>query len=190
MRVKHFILVYNTHVNESAIRLTRLRLWERWRRNCWLCDHFPVRPRIHAIGLPSEIGEFADDVRRVFVELGRTFGSDALAGECAPPVDVYETDESLEITVDLPGVDSSAVRVIGKGDSVLIAGEKAARRARRESSFHLVERDYGRFARVIRLGRPCNTSQARATLANGELRVSVPKIADRRARAIQIDLNS
>jgi HSP20 family protein len=148
-----------------------------------------MRSRIHSIAFPSEIGEFAGDVRQVFIELGRAFGSESLAGECAPPVDVYETDDTLEITVDLPGVDAAAIRVIGKGESVLIAGEKAARRARRESSFHLVERGYGRFARVVRLGRACDTSKARATLVQGELRVSIPKIADRRGRAIQIAIN-
>src|SRR4051812_26285278 len=148
-----------------------------------------MRPRIHAIALPSEIGDFAPEVRQVFLELGRAFGSASLAGECAPPVDVYETDDSLEITMDLPGLEAAAVRVIGKGDSVLIAGEKAARRARRESSFHLVERGYGRFARVVRLGRACDTSHARASLKNGELRVSIPKIADRRATAIPIAVN-
>jgi len=147
-------------------------------------------PRIHAIAFPSEIGDFAADVRQVFLELGRAFGSESLAGECAPPVDVYETDDTLEITVDLPGVDPAAVRVIGKGDSVLIAGEKSARRARRESSFHLVERGYGRFARVVRLGRACDTVNARATLAYGELRISVSKIAERRGRAIQITVNA
>ena len=145
-----------------------------------------MRPRVHAIAFPSEIGDFAADVRQVFLELGRAFGSESLAGECAPALDVYETDDALEITVDLPGVDPAAVRVIGKGDSVLIAGEKAARRARRESSFHLVERGYGRFARVVRLGRACDTSKARATLANGELRVSIPKISERRGKAIPI----
>jgi hypothetical protein len=62
-----------------------------------------MRPRIQAIAFPSEIGEFADDVRRVFHELGRTFGSESLAGECAPLVDVYETDDTLEITVDWAG---------------------------------------------------------------------------------------
>jgi HSP20 family protein len=148
-----------------------------------------MRPRVHAIAFPSEIGDVATEVRQVFLELGRAFGSESLAGECAPALDVYETDDSLEITVDLPGVDPAAIRVIGKGDSVLIAGEKAARRARRESSFHLVERGYGRFARVVRLGRACDTSKARATLANGELRVSVPKMADRRGRAIAIAVN-
>jgi HSP20 family protein len=145
-----------------------------------------MRSRMQTIAFPSDIGEFAEDVRQVFQELGRAFGSESLAGECAPLVDVYETDDALEIAVDLPGVDPGAIRLIGKGDSVLIAGEKAARRARRDSSFHLVERGYGRFARVVRLGRACDTSKARATLINGELRVSIPKIAERRGRAIQI----
>lgn len=147
---------------------------------------FRMRPRIHAVAFPSEIGDFTDEVRRVFLELGRVFASASLAGECSPAVDVYETDHTLEITVDLPGVDPAAVRVLAKGDSILIAGEKAARRARIESSFHLVERGYGRFARVVRLARACDTSKARATLAAGELRLSIPKLADRRGRAIPI----
>jgi HSP20 family protein len=148
-----------------------------------------MRPRIQSIAFPSELGDFANEVRHVFLELGRAFGSESLAGECAPPLDVFETDDMLEITVDLPGVDPAAIRIIGKGDSLLIAGEKAARRARRESSFHLVERGYGRFARVVRLGRACDTSKARATLVEGELRISVPKIAERRGRAIPITVN-
>lgn len=146
----------------------------------------PMRPRIHALAFPSELGEFSDEVRRVYLELGRAFGSESLAGECSPALDVYETDDTLEITVDLPGVDASAIRVIAKGDSVLVAGEKSARRTRAESSFHLVERGYGRFARVVRLGRACDTAHARATLAEGELRVSIPKMTDRRGRSVAI----
>jgi HSP20 family protein len=145
-----------------------------------------MRSRIHGVGGPSEVGDFTAEIRQIFIELGRTFGSESLPGECSPAVDVYETDDMLEIRMDLPGVDPAAVRVIGKGDSVLIAGEKAARRARRESSFHLVERGYGRFARVVRLGRAADTSAARALLVNGELRVSIPKVADRRGCAIPI----
>jgi HSP20 family protein len=148
-----------------------------------------MRPRIHALAFPSELGEFSDEVRRVYLELGRAFGSESLAGECSPALDVYETDDTLEITVDLPGVDVSAIRVIAKGDSVLVAGEKSARRTRAESSFHLVERGYGRFARVVRLGRACDTAHARATLAGGELRVSIPKMTDRRGRSVPIAVN-
>src|SRR6266511_2317318 len=74
-----------------------------------LCDHAVVRPRIHTVALPSELGDFADEVRRVFLELGRVFGAESLAGECSPPVDVYETDETIEVAVDLPGVDAPAI---------------------------------------------------------------------------------
>ncbi len=145
-----------------------------------------MRSRIHAVVLPSEVNEFADEVRRVFLELGRTFGLESLAGECSPAMDVYETDETLEIVADLPGVSPDALRVLIKGSAVLIVGEKPARRAQGESSFHLVERGFGRFARSVRLTQPCNGANARATMAAGELRVSIPKIADRRGRSIQV----
>jgi HSP20 family protein len=149
-----------------------------------------MRPRVHAVAFPSEIGDFSDEVRRVFLELGRDFGGgESLSGECSPAIDVFESDNALEIAVDLPGVDAVAIRVLGKGDSILIAGEKAARRPRGESSFHLVERGYGRFARVVRLARACDTAKARATLNDGVLRVSVPKISERRERAILIPVN-
>jgi HSP20 family protein len=149
-----------------------------------------MRSRIQTVAFPSEIGDFGEEVRRVFIELGRAFGSESLTGECSPTIDVYETDDTLEIAVDLPGIDPAGVRVLVKGDSILIAGEKSARRARGESSFHLVERGYGRFARVVRLARPCDTAKARATLVDGELRVSIPKIADQRGRAIPISIST
>jgi HSP20 family protein len=149
-----------------------------------------VLPRVHAIVLPSEASEFADDLRRIFLELSRSAGVGALTGECSPALDVYETDDSVEIAVDLPGVDPVVVRVVTKGSSVLIVGEKTPRRGQGDSSFHLVERGYGRFARVVRLTSACETSQARATLGTGELRVSIPKIKDRRGRALTIPIAS
>jgi HSP20 family protein len=148
-----------------------------------------MRPRIHVVAMPSEIGEFSDEVRQVFLELGRVFGPESLAGECAPAIDVFETDDSIEVVVDLPGVDTSSIRVLSKGDAVLVAGEKRSRRVQGESSFHLVERGYGRFARVVRIARPCDMARASAALVQGELRVTLPKIADRRGRATVIPVN-
>lgn len=149
-----------------------------------------MRSRIHSVVLPSEVGDFAEEVRHVFLELGRTFGLESLAGECTPSLDVYETDHSIEIAVDLPGVDSNAVRVIINRGTVLIVGEKPARRAQGDSSFHLVERGFGRFARGVRLACACDASQALALLTDGELRISVPKIAERRGRSIQVPVQS
>jgi HSP20 family protein len=145
-----------------------------------------MRSRIQTIAVPSEIGDFADEVRRVYFELGRVFGADSLTGECSPSIDVYETEESMEIAVDVPGVDRAAIRIVCRRDGVLVVGEKIAHRSHAESTFHLVERGYGRFARVVRLTQPTDPSKARATLTGGELRISIPKIKDRRGQTIRI----
>jgi HSP20 family protein len=145
-----------------------------------------MRSRIQAVVIPSESAEFADELGRLLIELGRSAAS--LAAECSPPLDIYETDDRFEIALDLPGVDLSAVRVVAKGNAILIVGEKTPRRGRGDSSFHLVERGYGRFARVARLAKPCDTSQARASLVAGELRISLPKITDRRGRTTTIPI--
>jgi HSP20 family protein len=148
-----------------------------------------VRTRIQAIVIPSEDADFRDELARVFQELGKTTGLGALSGECSPALDVFETDHTVEIVVDLPGVDRSAVRVLIKDRAVLVAGEKTPRR-RGESSFHLVERGYGRFARTVRLASPCDTANARASLSNGELHLSLPKIVERRSRTITIPVTA
>jgi len=149
-----------------------------------------MRPRIQAVTLSFEVGEFAEELRRVFREIGHGAGTDLLAGECSPAIDVYETDETLEIAVDLPGVTVDAVRVVIKGNAVLIAGEKAPRRGQGEASFHLVERDFGRFARTARLATAVDAGRARAALVQGELRLTLPKIPERRGRPIEVPIQS
>jgi HSP20 family protein len=103
-------------------------------------------------------------------------------------LDVYENGDALEVAVDLPEVDPEAVRVIFKGDTLLVVGRKAPRRGRGNASFHLVERGYGRFARTVRLGTACDTRRAQATFVDGELRIRVPKIADRRGEPVRVPI--
>ena len=149
-----------------------------------------MRSRIHAIALTSEAVEFGAELPQLFTDIARLDGGGELTGECAPAVDVYETDHAIEITMDLPGVTRESVRIVTKGATVLIAGEKRPRRGRGDASFHLVERGYGRFARAVRLTTACDTGRAEAALVDGELRISLPKIEDRRSRSIPIRLDA
>ncbi|MGE0702897.1 MAG: Hsp20/alpha crystallin family protein [Vicinamibacterales bacterium] len=134
----------------------------------------------------TDIADFADDVRRIFRELEQP--GELPAGECSPPIDVRETDNDLEVVLDLPGVGLEAVRVVARGQLLLIAGEKRPRRGGGDSSFHLVERDFGRFARVVRLPVACETAKASALLTEGELRITLPRVKERRGRAIDISI--
>jgi HSP20 family protein len=105
---------------------------------------------------------------------------------------VLETDETVEVLMDLAGVTSESVRVLLKGSVLLIAGEKVPvpEDARGGGNFHLVERGFGRFARGIRVAAAFDGSRARATLSGGELRVVLPKIHDRRGRSQTVPVNA
>jgi HSP20 family protein len=148
-----------------------------------------MRSRLQPVVLPLEVGDFSADLGQIFRELERSLGQEPLSGECSPALDVYESDTALEVAMDLPGVDPRAVRVLVKGGVMLIAGEKPPKRGRGDSSFHLVERGFGRFARTVRLTVACDVAHARATLSAGELRVTFPKIAERRGRSISIEIS-
>src|SRR5262245_27221551 len=131
-----------------------------WQKPERVCDHRPVRIRFPSAAFTPEVAEFADEIREAFLDMAPRMAAESLAGECLPALDVDETDDEVDIVVDVPGVDPASVRVIAKGQSILIVGEKAARSPRAESSFHLVERDFGRFVRTVRVGRAFDTGQA------------------------------
>jgi HSP20 family protein len=112
------------------------------------------------------------------------------SGECAPPVDVLERGDRLEITMDLPGVAVSSIRVVFARDTLIIAGRKAPRVCERSVAFHLAERTFGRFARAITLSGAFDAGRATASLAGGELRVVLPRIEERRGRDIAIEVTA
>ena len=138
--------------------------------------------------------DLSDDIHRLLEDLarGRQDRRHVVAGECMPVVDVFETEKTVEIVLDLPGVAADAVRVLFKSGVLLIVGEKERPdlTKRGPASFHLVERDFGRFARAVRVNTAIDGAQARARLANGELRVVLPRITDRRGAGIIVPIDT
>jgi HSP20 family protein len=115
----------------------------------------------------------------------------AAGGECAPPIDVLETEGGLEILMDLPGVPAGAVHVVFAQNTLLVAGHKAPAACRHaEAAFHQAERSFGRFLRTIRLSGAWDAGRAEARLSCGELRITLPRIAERRGREIRIPVQA
>ena len=130
----------------------------------------------------SESGDLADDIRELFEDLASSLSHElrAHSGECHPSLDVLETDTTVEVIVDVAGVPPAALRVMFRTGVLLIAGEKAPPPAPGEQTYHLVEREFGRFARAVRLNGAFDIQAGRATLAGGELTIVLPKMRDRR----------
>lgn len=130
----------------------------------------------------AETSDLADDIRELFDDLARSLEQEqrAYSGECHPSLDVLENDESVEVVVDVAGVAADALRVLFRAGILIVAGEKAPTPAGPHQTFHLVEREFGRFARAVRLTGAFDVQHGRATLRAGELRILLPKLEDRR----------
>ena len=111
----------------------------------------------------------------------------ARAAECTPPLDVVETGAGIEILIDVPGVPASAIEIVFADNVLLVAGEKLpALCEHADAGFHMAERAFGRFARAIRVEGAYDAGRAAASLSQGELRIVLPRIEERRGARIRI----
>jgi HSP20 family protein len=151
-----------------------------------------MRP-ISRLLVSTDVGDLSHEVRRLFEDLAkrRPDRRHMVSGECLPLFDVFETDRTIEIVLDVPGVNADGVRILIKSGIVLVAGEKERPEpSRGPASFHLVERDFGRFARAVRVHAAIDGSKVRARLKDGELRIMLPKIAERRGHEFLIHVDA
>lgn len=103
---------------------------------------------------------------------GRAFGG---LGDITPRMDVTESADRYDVSVELPGMDEKEVTVKVHGDMLTISGEKKAERSEDVGATHLTERSYGSFTRSVRLPDDADAEGIRADYAKGVLTVSVPK---------------
>jgi HSP20 family protein len=92
-----------------------------------------------------------------------------------PAIDMAETDDAIEITADIPGVDADDLDVSLNGDVLIIKGEKSDERSEDDKNYHLTERSYGNFHRQIPLGFTPADDAIDGLFADGVLKVSIPK---------------
>jgi HSP20 family protein len=137
--------------------------------------------------------DLPEDLQRLFdlIWEGPSSESPVSAAECSPPLDVIETETGIEIVVDMPGVPVEAVQVVSARDVLMIAGHKMpAACEHREAAFHLAERSFGRFARAVRLDGAFDAGRATASLVAGELRITMPRVDERRGKEIRIPVRA
>jgi HSP20 family protein len=98
-----------------------------------------------------------------------------LGDRFSPRLNVAETDNAYEVTVDLPGLKASEINVEVRNGHLCISGERKAETHTEGKTFQRVERYYGRFHRVIPLATAVDESKISADYKDGVLSVHVPK---------------
>ncbi len=124
------------------------------------------------------------------IEVVRAFSTGLDEQPTAPPVDMYETDTLFVVECDLPGVEGDLLAVKLSGANVFIECGTRKKSPRGEPlQYHCVERSPEGFVREIVLPGPVDAGSARARYESGVLTVTLPKLQERRGRAITIPID-
>jgi len=138
-----------------------------------------------AASFQREMNRLFDDffTRDFFVEPFRGMG------EWRPAVDVAETDTSIVVKADLPGLEVKDIDVSLRGDILTIKGEKKEEKEEKAKSYHRVERHFGSFQRSVRLPASVKADQIEASFKDGVLQITMPKTEESKQKSIRIKVD-
>ncbi|MGI9244493.1 MAG: Hsp20/alpha crystallin family protein [Verrucomicrobiales bacterium] len=129
-------------------------------------------------GFGSGLGRLIQDAFDGLEDLGGILSSPGLAGQ-APKADLYEDADHFYVTLELPGVKKTDVKV-ELNDGLLKVGASLSR-----------ETEEGRknipLKRSIRLPDEVGTGEVKAKLEDGLLTITLPKLESAKPRSITID---
>lgn len=126
------------------------------------------------------------DLLSVEDEFERLLGRPSARMAWAPALDVRETEDRFEVTVDLPGMEPADVGVTFEQGVLTVSGKREFSSETKDETYHRIERSYGSFARSIRLPHTADAEKIEASFDKGVLSIRVPKAEAAKPRTIEV----
>jgi HSP20 family protein len=144
------------------------------------------------LGFSDLESRYTDEMQRIQDRMNRLMESPGTAkaapGEVVMPLaDVRETDDSVVVTMDLPGVNKEDVDISVADDELTVSANKASESEENREDYHKRERYFTRFERMVTLPVAVKPEEAKASLNNGVLEVTLPKEVVTSKKRINID---
>ena len=103
-----------------------------------------------------------------------------------PATDVYETEESVVVVVEIAGVSAEAIDISVEGKSLTVRGEREDRQRHLSRLYHQMEICCGMFERSVNLPSEVDPQQASATYSDGILAIVLPKVQQQLTHRVSI----
>jgi HSP20 family protein len=137
------------------------------------------------------------EIARIQTEINKLFESlfelktkkDYKESVWIPSVDICECEEYVIVKVEVPGISGKDLKLYADGSNITVEGVKKKLTIDGKKKLHLMERDYGKFRRVVNVNAAVNTHKAEAVLRDGVLRLVFPKVSNKRGERIMISVS-
>ncbi|HWR36595.1 MAG TPA: Hsp20/alpha crystallin family protein [Clostridia bacterium] len=136
-----------------------------------------------------EISTLQERMNRLFnQQYGSGMGSeDSLTATAfMPPVDVYEDEHSVQLRMEVPGIDEKDIHIQLENNVLTVSGERKFEKDEKEDNFRRVERRYGNFSRQFMLPNTVNSEDVKADYDKGLLKIRLGKRAEAKPKQIKI----
>jgi HSP20 family molecular chaperone IbpA len=102
-----------------------------------------------------------------------------------PNADIYETDDALNVVLEMPGVEKNSVEVRVEDGVLKIDGRLDFSKYRRLQPLY-TEYNVGHYSRSFRLSNKIDQNKIGAELKDGVLSLVLPKVEEAKPRTIQV----
>jgi HSP20 family protein len=133
-----------------------------------------------------ELDSLQGDMNRLFDRFFEGRAANGTSRRWIPAMDLVETDDSLVLRGDLPGMTEDDVDIEIKDNILTVSGERKSESEQSGEGYHRVERAFGHFSRSLTLPQGVNAERVDAKFENGVLEVRIPKPAEAKPTRVQI----
>ncbi|HIP92155.1 MAG TPA: Hsp20/alpha crystallin family protein [Thermotoga sp.] len=131
--------------------------------------------------------ELQREIDRIFDDFFRV-GPREVSGRFIPDVDIYETENSLVIEMEAPGLKKEDIKITVEDGILVISGEKKVERDEKKKNYMVVERCFGKFERAFNLPDYVDPEKIKAKYENGVLTITMPKKEEKKKKTIDVKI--
>ncbi len=137
----------------------------------------------------SEFSTLQDRMNRLFRDSYGDHEEALTTSSFAPPVDVYEDEHNVSLSIEVPGIDEKDIDVRVENNLLTVHGERKFEKEQKEENFRRVERQYGSFTRSFTLPNTVDTENIQASYGKGILKIQLAKKAEAKPKQIKVNVS-
>jgi len=148
-----------------------------------------TRPRPvarYSLGTPANLGNLFQEVEQLLQQPLGMFEAGRFSGTQLYPVDLYETPENVVLEMAVPGVRPDELDVSLEGRQLTIRGTVAELPEDDQRRYWLQGIPRGEFTRSVTVPSGVDVDNIHAHVDQGLLTLTMPKVAEAKARKIAI----